>query len=112
MTLYEDASSKVEAYPSTPQPVEDVDTPPSYGPNLPPIIAPLWSDVDLYCEAYHSEENSVYFEETTDTATLSVAASIVHQRTGDLEFRPQSMLIATWDTVQPYDCPENIVVSI
>ena len=80
---------------------------PSYDP---PIIAPLWSDVDLYCEAYHSEENTVYFEETTDPASLFVAASIVAQRTGDVEFRPQSMLIFTWDTVQPYDCPEDIRV--
>lgn len=102
----------MESYPNVPQPLADVTVDPSTGRSrLPPIIAALWSDVDLVCEAYHSEENAVYFEETTDPASLSVCASIVEQRTGDTQFRPQSMLIFTWDSVQPYDCPRELLVS-
>ena len=111
ITLYDSVDDKVEGYSYIP--ASDITFVTG-----PPILAALWSDVDLYCPAGR-DNNTVFYEESNNKALLYMASTLImHNVFGHFEphaywdhygeeFDPQSLLIVTWNNVQPYDCPSE-----
>ena len=80
------------------------------------VVAPLASDIDLSCPA-PSTENLACYNMTEDPDLLAWAESIIANRTmaksnktSDDYFNPRSLIIATWNKVQRYGCPEDLKV--
>ena len=74
------------------------------------VVAPLASNIDLSCPA-PSTENLACYDITEDPNLLSRAKSIINE-TGDSEFSPNFLIIATWNKVQRFGCPEDQKVLI
>ena len=59
-----------------------------------PIIAPYWADADV-----SSGVGGVYFRETSEPCILDRCTSEIRSLTGDVNFVPTSVFIATWSGV-------------
>lgn len=73
------------------------------------VVAPLASDIDLSCPA-QSNENVACYDFREDPDLLYWAKSIIANRTGNDTFKPTSLIIATWNQVQRFGCPEDLEV--
>ena len=59
-----------------------------------PIIAPYWADADI-----SSGVGGVYFRETAEPCVMDRFINDIRSTTGDMNFVPTSLFIATWDGV-------------